>query len=193
MDRDTLRTFVSSFGGGAGRTCLARAELLDTALQRFWYFGFQATSTDDLARATGVSRYGLYTEFSGKEALFAACLAAYSDSVITPDFQRVEVVEATLECVNTSFLQQIASAETVGLPGPESLMVNTITEVAPHKTPLVTFGLSAQQSFEGWLRECPAWQCQVSWQASGASGYRRACRPSRYLRQWSVIRVEDCR
>ena len=53
--------------------------LIDTAIKRLWHFGFQAKSIDDLARATGVSRYGLYAEFSGKEALFGACLAADSD------------------------------------------------------------------------------------------------------------------
>ena len=115
----------------------SRAEVIDTAMQRFWHFGFEATSIDDLVRATGVSRHGLYTEFSGKEALFEACLIAYSASVVTPAFQQVEDVGATLESVNSYFLQQIALAEMVGLPGPGCLMANTMTEIAPHRTPVL--------------------------------------------------------
>ena len=115
----------------------SRAQVIDTAMQRFWYFGFEATSIDDLVRATGVSRHGLYTEFSGKEALFEVCLAAYSNSVVTPAFQQVEAEGATLNEVNSFFVQQIALAETVGLPGPGCLMANTMTEVAPHQTPVL--------------------------------------------------------
>lgn len=109
----------------------SRAQVIGSAMQRFWSCGFEATSIDDLVRATGVSRHGLYTEFSGKEALFEACLESYSDMVVTPAFQQVEAEGATLDSVNAFFMQQIALAETVGLPGPGCLMANTMTEVAP--------------------------------------------------------------
>ncbi len=88
---------------------------------------------DDLVRVTGVSRHGLYSEFDGKEALFEACLAAYSEAVVTPAFQQVEASGATLADVEAYFLQQIALADSFGLPGPGCLMANTMTEVAPHK------------------------------------------------------------
>jgi AcrR family transcriptional regulator len=47
-----------------------RSAILDAALQVFLRFGFKKTSMDDLARAAGLSRQGLYLHFATKEALF---------------------------------------------------------------------------------------------------------------------------
>jgi AcrR family transcriptional regulator len=44
--------------------------LLDAAVGVFARFGFRKTSMDDIARAAGVSRQGLYLLFSNKEELF---------------------------------------------------------------------------------------------------------------------------
>jgi len=43
----------------------------------FWKHGFADTSLQDLERATGVNKSGLYTEFRDKEDLFLACLRHY--------------------------------------------------------------------------------------------------------------------
>lgn len=47
-----------------------RAELLDAAVQVFLRYGFRKTSMDEVARAAGLSRPGLYLHFSSKEVLF---------------------------------------------------------------------------------------------------------------------------
>jgi AcrR family transcriptional regulator len=44
--------------------------LLDAAVGVFARFGYRKTSMDDIARAAGVSRQGLYLLFSNKEELF---------------------------------------------------------------------------------------------------------------------------
>ena len=46
----------------------------------FWTHGFSDTSLQDLERATGVNKSGLYTEFRDKEDLFVACLRHYLES-----------------------------------------------------------------------------------------------------------------
>ena len=46
----------------------------------FWKHGFADTSLQDLERATGVNKSGLYTEFRDKEDLFVACLRHYLES-----------------------------------------------------------------------------------------------------------------
>jgi len=46
----------------------------------FWKHGFADTSLQDLERATGVNKSGLYTEFRDKEDLFLACLRRYLES-----------------------------------------------------------------------------------------------------------------
>ncbi len=47
-----------------------RAAILDAATGVFMRFGFKKTSMDDLARAAGLSRQGLYLHFPTKEELF---------------------------------------------------------------------------------------------------------------------------
>ena len=48
--------------------------LLDAAVAVFTRFGFRKTSMDDVARAAGMSRQGLYLVFSNKEELFRRAL-----------------------------------------------------------------------------------------------------------------------
>ncbi len=51
-----------------------RAAILDAATPVFLRYGYKKTSMDDLARAAGLSRQGLYLHFPTKEALFEAGL-----------------------------------------------------------------------------------------------------------------------
>jgi AcrR family transcriptional regulator len=53
-------------------TTAREAAILDAATGVFRRYGFKKTSMDDLARAAGLSRQGLYLHFSTKEALFKA-------------------------------------------------------------------------------------------------------------------------
>jgi AcrR family transcriptional regulator len=57
-----------------------REEVLEKAMPVFWKHGFADTSLQDLERATGVNKSGLYTEFRDKEDLFVACLRHYLES-----------------------------------------------------------------------------------------------------------------
>src|SRR5580700_2734480 len=58
----------------------SREEVLEKAMPVFWKHGFADTSLQDLERATGVNKSGLYTEFRDKEDLFLACLRRYLKS-----------------------------------------------------------------------------------------------------------------
>ena len=51
-----------------------RAALVEAATRVFLRYGFRKTSMDDLARAAGISRQGLYLHFPTKEALFKDAL-----------------------------------------------------------------------------------------------------------------------
>lgn len=100
-------------------------------LTAFWQGGYHATSMDDLVRATGVSRHGIYKEFGGKKAMFLKSFDLYRTSIVTPAFEQVEKTTATLEDIAAYFEHQISLAEASGLPGPGCLVVNSATEVAP--------------------------------------------------------------
>src|SRR4051812_11136713 len=54
----------------SGPTAARRAAILEAATGVFLRYGFKKTSMDDLARAAGLSRQGLYLHFATKDALF---------------------------------------------------------------------------------------------------------------------------
>ena len=58
----------------------SREEVLEKAMPVFWKHGFADTSLQELERATGVNKSGLYTEFRDKEDLFVKCLRHYLES-----------------------------------------------------------------------------------------------------------------
>ncbi len=112
-------------------TSFTADQLADRALQHFWVHGFHASSMDDLVRATGVSRHGIYTTFGGKKALFLACFERYQRRVVTPAFDVVEQPGADLQSVATYFETQITNGAAAGFPGPGCFVANSATEVAP--------------------------------------------------------------
>jgi AcrR family transcriptional regulator len=54
-----------------------REEVLEKAIPVFWKRRFSDTSAQDLERATGVNKSGLYSEFRDKEDLFVESLRYY--------------------------------------------------------------------------------------------------------------------
>jgi TetR/AcrR family transcriptional regulator, copper-responsive repressor len=77
---------IELFSSLSDNTCMgrpkkfSREEVLEKAMPVFWKHGFADTSLQDLERATGVNKSGLYTEFRNKEDLFVACLQHYLES-----------------------------------------------------------------------------------------------------------------
>lgn len=57
--------------------CFDRTDLLQKAIAVFWKKGFSDTSLQDLEKATGVNKSGLYSEFNDKQDLFLAALELY--------------------------------------------------------------------------------------------------------------------
>ncbi|MEP1537844.1 MAG: TetR/AcrR family transcriptional regulator [Paracoccaceae bacterium] len=109
----------------------SKENLVELALEQFWTAGYFASSMDDLVKSTGVSRYGIYSAFGGKDELFLACFEVYQKTVVTPAFAQVEALGADLDAVRRYFEYQIQRASEAGLPGPGCLVANSTTEVAP--------------------------------------------------------------
>jgi len=67
-----------SYDGVMGRPKnFSREDVVERALPVFWRHGYSATSLQELERATGVNKSGLYAEFTGKEDLFVQSLRHY--------------------------------------------------------------------------------------------------------------------
>ncbi len=54
-----------------------RDAILEAAIGVFARYGFKKTSVEDVARAAGISKQGLYLHFASKEDVFVACLKKY--------------------------------------------------------------------------------------------------------------------
>ena len=125
-----------------------RTALIADAMSRFWRYGYAGSSMDDLVKATGVSRHGLYSEFGGKHALFLAVVAAYQTAVVSPAFAAVEAPGAGFAAIEAYFETQIARAEaldeTFGPNPPGCLIANAMTETGPHD-PAVRSAIRAHQ------------------------------------------------
>ncbi len=68
----------------------SREGVLEKALPVFWKHGFADASLQELEKATGVNKSGLYSEFSGKEELFLESLRFYLDRLPALRFLKVE-------------------------------------------------------------------------------------------------------
>src|SRR5580692_7427352 len=68
----------------------SREGVLEKALPVFWKHGFADASLQELEKATGVNKSGLYSEFSGKEDLFLESLRFYLDGLPALKFLTVE-------------------------------------------------------------------------------------------------------
>ncbi len=106
--------------------------LVESAMQQFWLNGYEATSIDDLIKATGASRHALYSELGSKRDLYLEGFAAYQRLVVTPAISTIEAEGARLEAISAFFEIQISLAELSGFPGPGCFVANATTETAPH-------------------------------------------------------------
>lgn len=73
---------------------------MDRVMRVFWSRGYQAVSIADLETATGLNRSSLYNAFGGKDEIFAAALARYSDMMlarILPALEASTLTEAVTE------------------------------------------------------------------------------------------------
>ena len=65
-------------------------QALDAAMRTFWANGYEATSTEDLCRATGLGRSSIYNTFSSKHELFKRSLVRYTELMTTSQLTLLE-------------------------------------------------------------------------------------------------------
>ena len=78
-------------------------EALHSAMLLFWEKGYLETSYDDLVRATGVSRYGLYSAFGDKYQLFLKAMDHYSETNIQFLLGPLEQPDASISQIRRYF------------------------------------------------------------------------------------------
>lgn len=116
--------------------CMVRTRTFDptTALTKavalFSSKGYSETSMEDIVKATGVSRYGLYGTFGTKRELFEQALDRYADSMGKQAFLRLLEPDASLQHIRNIFQERVSDMcceeETKGC-----LFIHTAMELAP--------------------------------------------------------------
>ena len=86
-------------------------QALDAALAVFWDKGYEGTSLEDLTRATGVARPGLYSAFGNKEMLFRKALDRYQAKYMT--FMKAALDEPNSRAVVRRILEGSAELQTM--------------------------------------------------------------------------------
>jgi TetR/AcrR family transcriptional repressor of nem operon len=81
---------------------------LSTAVDLFSSKGYSDTSMDDIVRATGVSRYGLYGTFGNKRELFEQALDRYAEGMGKQSFLRLLEPDVSLSHIRTIFDERVA-------------------------------------------------------------------------------------
>ncbi len=110
-------------------------EALRKAMLLFWQQGFVATSLDDLVQATGVSRYGFYSTFGDKHALFIKALEHYAATVITGMLGPLETPTAARAEIRAYFAALLSQAQSASAQS-GCLIGNTAMEL-PHADGLI--------------------------------------------------------
>jgi len=92
--------------------------------------GYSETSMEDIVRATGVSRYGLYGTFGNKRELFEQALERYAEGMGKQSFLRLLEPGASLDHIRAIFDERVAdmccAEENKGC-----LFIHTAMQLAP--------------------------------------------------------------
>jgi len=106
------------------------ASALTRAVELFASKGYSETSMEDLVKATGVSRYGLYGTFGNKRELFELALERFADSMGKQSFLRLLEPDASLDHIRRIFEERVKDMccleENKGC-----LFIHTAMELAP--------------------------------------------------------------
>lgn len=100
---------------------------LASAMNTFWLKGYEATSLQDLLRATGLSKSSLYQTFGSKHHLFEKCLEFYQDSLGTEMGKRLDTADCGLTFLQEVLLTVIREADGKG-PKRGCFLMNTASE-----------------------------------------------------------------
>jgi len=103
---------------------------LTRAMEVFASRGYSNTSMEDVVKATGVSRYGLYGTFGNKRELFEQALDRYAESMGKTSFLKLLEPGASLDTIRKTFIERLDQmSENTSATG--CLITFTAMEIAP--------------------------------------------------------------
>ncbi|NEI73167.1 TetR family transcriptional regulator [Rhizobium lusitanum] len=107
---------------------------LEAALAVFWQKGYEGTSLEDLTRATGVARPGLYAVFGNKEALFFKAIERYDVEHMT--YLREALAEPKVHAAVRRFFEGAIEVQTLGDVGRGCAVMNSTLACSDEAEPV---------------------------------------------------------
>jgi TetR/AcrR family transcriptional repressor of nem operon len=129
------------------------ASALEAAVQRFWQYGYEATSMRDLTASMGLSAPSLYNAFGDKHALFSRALNRYLDCTTRDRLGRMESSLAPKEALRR-FFAEIIEHSMNDRQRKGCFLVNSALEVAPHHSALSALIAEQFAEIEGFFKRC---------------------------------------
>jgi TetR/AcrR family transcriptional repressor of nem operon len=126
-------------------------KVLESAMKSFWSKGYEATSMNDLVKATGINRGSLYTAYPSKRALFMSALRHYDHIYRAEHLERLGVEHGPVEAIITAFEDAAAKPSDAATPG-GCLLVNTALEMSPHDPEIRDFVDNSLRQVEAFFR-----------------------------------------
>lgn len=127
--------------------------VLDAAAQRFWMYGYEATSVRDLAQDMGMTGASLYNAFGDKRSLFERALAHYVENSFGERMSRFERLPSALEAIR-AFFREIVERSVRDRDRKGCLLVNSALEVAPHDAEFQVMIAEVLIKVEAFFRRC---------------------------------------
>lgn len=131
-------------------------EVLRRATELFWTRGYNATSMDELTRATGLSRSSIYNSFGGKHDLFMRCLRYYVNDQERQLHELAGKMKPVDQRIRAAF--QFAVEEILADRMRKGcMMVNTTTEMVNQDKAIAAVAAENMENMEklfaDWIRE----------------------------------------
>jgi TetR/AcrR family transcriptional repressor of nem operon len=127
--------------------------VLDAAVQRFWQYGYEATSVRELAHEMGITGASLYNAFGDKRSLFQRALAYYIENSFGDRVARFEHALPPRGAIE-AFFKEIIERSVGDRDRKGCLLVNSALEVAPHDPEFRATVSEVLERVEGFFRRC---------------------------------------
>lgn len=105
--------------------------VLEKAMRAFWAHGYEATSMNDLVKATGINRGSIYAAFPNKHELFMRALEHYDQIYRHGHLQQIAEQHTPVDAIVAVFESAASKPADKNTPW-GCLIVNTALELSPH-------------------------------------------------------------
>jgi len=126
-----------------------KEKALDSAMLLFWQKGYDATSFNDIVKATGVSRYGIYDEFDSKKGLYMAALSRYFQMIESMNMGPVLQEGSRVSDIRQMFENLIAMHDAGMEHG--CMFCHAANEMASHDEDVKLFVLDCFDKIKGYF------------------------------------------